>query len=298
MNSTPEGSFKSGYVAIIRRPNVGKSTLMNAFLKQKLAIVSPRPQTTRNRILGILHGPDHQVILQDTPGLIEPKYLLQQSMTKAVQASLGDADLALFLIEATGLKEEDKRVLALAKELQIPRLLVVNKIDLVPKDNIIPILADMQATGDFSEVIPVSALEKSNLDRLQALIVAHLPTGFPFYPPDQVADEPERFFVGEIIREQLFLRFSEEIPYSTAVRVEEFKEREDRKDYIRATILVERESQKPIIIGKGGRALKAVGSAARMEIERFLDRPVYLELHISVQKNWRRDAAAIKRLGY
>jgi len=290
--------FKAGYVAIVGRPNVGKSTLMNAFLQQKLAIVSPRPQTTRNRILGILHGPEHQVIFHDTPGFIEPKYLLQETMKKSVLASLDEADLVLVMIEGLGLKEDDRRVLELTKTVNKPKLLVINKVDRINKDILLPLMTEMQTMDDYKAMIPISALEKDGLESLQATIVEHLPAGLPFYPPDMISDEPERFFVSEIIREQIFLKFSEEIPYSTAVRIDDFKERPGRKDYIRAVIVVERDSQKPILIGKGGKALKSIGAAARLEIERFLQRPIYLELHISVQKNWRKNATAIKRLGY
>ena len=290
--------FKSGYVAIVGRPNVGKSTLMNALLHQKLAIVSPRPQTTRNRILGILHGPGHQVIFHDTPGFIEPKYLLQESMKKSILASLDNADMVLVMIEGLGLKEDDKRVLELTQSINKPKLLVINKVDRINKDVLLPLMTEMQKQDDYKAMIPISALEADGLEQLEQAIVQELPAGLPFYPTDIITDEPERFFVSEIIREQIFLKFSEEIPYSTAVRVDDFKERPGRKDYIRAVIIVERESQKPILIGKGGKALKGIGAAARLEIERFLQRPIYLELHISVQKNWRKNATAIKRLGY
>ncbi|MCK5148739.1 GTPase Era [bacterium] len=290
--------FKAGYVAIVGRPNVGKSTLMNSFLQQKLAIVSPRPQTTRNKILGILHGKKHQIIFQDTPGLIEPKYLLQTSMKKSVMTSLDQADIIMVLIEAKGLKDNDHDVLTLTKSINKKKILVINKIDMIKKEQVLPLIDEMTKYDNYEAIVPVSALESTNLDELEKIIIEHLPMGMPFYPPDMISDEPERFFVSEIIREQIFLKFGQEIPYSTAVRIDDFKERPGRKDYIRSVIIVERESQKPILIGKGGKALKAIGASSRLAIEKFLDRPVFLELHVVVQRKWRKNAVAIKRLGY
>ncbi len=291
-------SFRVGYVAIVGKPNVGKSTLMNTLLHQKLAIVSSKPQTTRHRILGILNGDDHQVIFLDTPGLMVPKYLLQEAMVKTARKTMREADLILMMVEATGLLPEDEEVIRLLDNFKVPQFLIINKVDLVPKNSILPLIDRFRSAGRFQEIVPISALKADGLDLLLSLIIKTLPEGEPFYPPDRLSDEPERFFVSEIIREQIFLQYGEEIPYATAVQVEAFEERPEKKDYIRAIIAVEQDSQKGILIGKGGRALKRVGKAAREDIEQFLGRPVFLELKVSVRKKWRKNASLVKRLGY
>jgi GTP-binding protein Era len=287
-----------GYVAIVGRPNVGKSTLMNSLLQQKLAIVSPKPQTTRHRILGILNGEDHQVVFLDTPGLIQPAYLLQETMVKTARATMKEADLILMMIEATGAKPEEEEIVRTLSPSRVPRFLIINKVDLVDKEQVLPLIDHFQRLDIFREIVPISALKADGLGLLLSLIVQSLPEGEPFYPPDIISDEPERFFVSEIIREQIFLHYGEEIPYATTVQVEAFTERPQRKDHIRARIIVEHDSQKGIIIGRGGQALKRVGMAARENIEQFIGRPVFLELHVSVRKKWRKDAASIKHLGY
>ena len=290
-------SFRIGYVAIVGEPNVGKSTLMNGLLQRKLAIVTPKPQTTRHRILGILNGPDHQIIFLDTPGLIRPRYPLHETMVKTARTTMKEADLILYMVEAKGRHMDDDELTSL-EAFQAPVILVINKVDLVQKDRILPIIDHYQKTGQYSDIVPISALKADGLDRLLGVVIDMLPQGDPFYPPDIVSDEPERFFVAEMIREQIFLYFGDEIPYATSVQVETFRERTDRKDYILATIYVEQESQKGIVIGKGGRALKKIGLKSREHIERFLDRAVYLELHVRVKRKWRRDADAVRRLGY
>jgi len=290
--------FKAGYAALAGRPNVGKSTLMNSFLKQKLAIVSPRPQTTRHKILGIMNGEHHQVILMDTPGLINPKYLLQEVMTKTTVATVGEADIILMLVEASGLTVEDERVIKVVKNSGLPALLVINKIDLVDRNIMLPFIQEMHESGIFKEIIPVSALKNDGVDKLQEVMLQHIPAGEPFYPSDMISDEPERFFVSEIIREKIFLQYGQEIPYATAVIIEEFKERKGRKDFINADIYVERSSQKAILIGRKGRAMKRLGQSARVDIEEMLQRPVFLELNVKIGKKWRRDPKMMKRLGY
>ncbi len=296
--NTKNNVFKSGYAAIVGRPNVGKSTLMNAFLQQKLAIVTPKAQTTRHRILGILNGQDHQIILLDTPGLIQPKYLLHESLVKAVSTAMQQADILLMMIEAGGLTDEDIYVLKALKETVCRKILVINKIDRIEKTRILPLIAQFQSESIFEEIVPVSALNGDGLQSLKSVILTHIPAGEPFYPPDRISDESERFFVSELIREKIFTLFSEEIPYAATVQIESFRENPDRKDYICAVIYVERESQKGILIGKGGASLKRVGAAARKNIEEFLDRPVFLELKVRVGKKWRKDAAMLKKLGY
>jgi GTP-binding protein Era len=211
---------------------------------------------------------------------------------------MNEADLILMLIDARGMTEKDDLVLDKLKEYKAPKILGINKVDLVSKNIILPLIEETSQTGYFKEIIPISALKYDGLNHLQSLLIDNLPAGEPFYPPDMISDEPERFFVSEIIREKIFMLYGEEVPYATTVKIERFEERQRRKDYINATIYVERDSQKGIIIGKGGSALKRVGQSARESIEQFLDRPVFLELNVKVQKKWRKNAALMKRLGY
>ncbi len=296
--NSQSSSFRTGYVAIVGKPNVGKSTLMNNLLHHKLAIVSPKPQTTRHRILGILNGEDYQVIFLDTPGIMQPKYLLQEVMVKTARRTMKEADLILMMVEATGLTPDDEEITQLLADFKVPKLLAINKIDLVPKDHILSLIDHFQAAKLFQEIVPISALKADGLDILTSLIVESLPAGELFYPQDMISDEPERFFVSEIIREKIFLLYGEEIPYATTVQVEDFYEREGRKDFIRAVVIVERDSQKGILIGKGGQALKKVGKQAREDIEHFLGRPIFLELEVRVKKKWRKDASLMRKLGY
>lgn len=285
--------FRAGFVAIIGRPNVGKSTLLNRLLDFKLSITSRKPQTTRRRIIGILTGEDHQAVFIDTPGIVRPRYPLQELMQREVAAGVKDADLLICMVEPS--PEIDPILKTAAAPGSIQRLLVINKIDLVKeKISLLPLIEAYSAHG--AEVFPISALYGDGVDDLKRGITAHLPFGEPFYPPDQLTQHPERVFCGEIIREKIFELYGEEIPYATAVEVEEFRERPDRKDFIRALIYVERESQRPIILGRNGRALKRVGELARKEIEEFLGRGVYLELWVKVKPGWRRDRGFIRRL--
>lgn len=292
-------NFKSGYVAVVGQPNVGKSTLTNNLLKFPLSITTPKPQTTRHRVLGILSGDDFQIIFLDTPGLIEPAYLLQKVMMRAAQNAINDADVILFMVEG-GLKPQEKDLAILKNFIESgkPIILAINKIDIVDKKNILPLIDIYRKTHDFSDIIPISALNGENLSDLQSAILKNIPVGHPFFPTDEVTEHPERFFVSEIIREKIFEKYSDEIPYSTAVVIDEFKERKGGKDYIKARIIVERDSQKAIIIGKGGKALKSVGQLARKEIEKFLDRPVYLELWVAVRGKWRKKDHFLKEFGY
>jgi len=298
IDSTSRG-FKAGYVALIGRPNVGKSTLMNALLGQKLSIVTPKPQTTRHRVLGILNGKAYQMIFLDTPGWLIPRYKLQEKMVKAARSAIEEADLLLFMIEPEEkISEANRAILSDLIQTKKPLILTVNKVDLIEKEKLLPIIADYSQGYHLTSIIPISALTADGLDGLRQLLVANLPAGFPFYPADMITNQPERFFVAEIIREKIFQKYGEEIPYSTTVTVEDFKERDQGKDYIRAVIVVERDSQKGIIIGKQGAAIKRMGQVARQEIELFLGREVYLELFVRVKEKWRRRESALRELGY
>lgn len=288
--------FRSGYVAIIGQPNVGKSTLLNALVGRKLSIVTPKPQTTRHRVLGILSGPQFQCIFLDTPGIIQPHYRLHEAMMHAVESALGDADLLLFMVDARR-KDVSEEVLSRVVT-DRPALLVLNKIDLIKKEDALPLADKLSKLHAFESVIPISALNGYQVDVLKEEIIARLPPGPPYYPPEIVSEHPERFFVSEIIREKIFEQYRQEIPYSTQVNIVVFEERDDRKDFIDAEIVVERETQKGILIGKGGSALKRLGTTARRDIEAFLERSVYLQLHIKVRADWRDRPGFLRSYGY
>jgi GTP-binding protein Era len=294
--------FRAGYVAIVGEPNVGKSTLMNALLDQKISIVTPKPQTTRRRVLGILNGSGYQAIFLDTPGILKPKYLLQKAMVETAYSAVDDADLVLVMIEARdSTAENDPKwdlVLSRVKRAGKPAFLVINKIDLVRRAELLPTIDRLSKSPIFKEIVPVSALKGENIDDLKSTLVRYLPAGKPYFPSDAITDQPEKFFVAEIIREKVFEKYRDEIPYSTEVEVAEFKERDGKKDFISAEVFVERESQKGILIGKGGSALKEVGELARKRVEDFLGREVFLELRVKVRENWRKDERWLKRLGY
>ncbi len=293
-------TFKAGYVAIVGEPNVGKSTLLNAFLNQKISIVTRKPQTTRQRVLGILSRDDAQIMFLDTPGLIQPQYLLHQRMIRAAERALEDADVVLVMTEVskgTSLPPAVEEQV-LRKNLNKPKILVINKVDSILRSEVLPLIEVFSKTKELSEIVPISALEEDNVDDLLATIVKYLPEHPPFYPTDIVSEQPERFFVAELIREQIFEKYREEIPYSTAVEITEFKEREQGKTYINADIIVERDSQKGILIGKQGTALKRIGESARKEIEKFLGRPVFLDLFVKVKERWRENEQWLNRLGY
>ncbi len=286
----------SGYVAIVGKPNVGKSTLMNALLGEKLSIVTRKPQTTRHRVIGIHSGPKHQVIFLDTPGIIEPRYELHKTMMGQVQGAIRDADLLLFLHEAT---QEEPDTQSLDKIGDTPAFLVLTKMDLIPQEEVLPLVESYEELRAFDEVVPTSAKEGSNLQTLLDLVIDALPEGPPFYPKEMISEHPERFFVAEIIREKVYQLYHQEIPYSVQVNIVAYEERpEGTKDYIDAEIIVMEESHKGILIGEGGKALKKVGMRARKDIEAFLDRPVYLNLHVKVQENWRDRKSLLRSYGY
>lgn len=288
--------MKVGYCAIAGRPNVGKSTLLNAIMGLKLAAVSRRPQTTRHRILGVDSGPGHQIVFLDTPGLLEPKYLLQRKLLKIAKAAIKEADVRLYLIDARqGVDPGDRPFFdnLISKN----SIIVINKIDLITKEKLLPLIAEVNRLTGLEEIYPISARKKFGLDELKQGIIRMLPRGQPFYDPETLTDQPERFFVSEIIREKLFLLLGAEVPYATAVVIDNFQEQPGRKDLIQATIWVERPSQKTIVVGQGGRKIKAVGMAARREIEEFLGRPVYLELFVKVKEDWREREEDLRELG-
>ncbi|GIV61914.1 MAG: GTPase Era [Rhodothermaceae bacterium] len=287
--------FRSGYVAIVGKPNVGKSTLLNALLGRKLAIVTPKPQTTRHRILGIHTDERAQIVFLDTPGIIEPRYRLQEAMMRQVAGAIQDADLLLFMADAT---RDRPDTLSLERIGDRPALLVINKMDLIRQEEALPLVQAYTDLRAFEEVIPISALKGTNLDVLLDAIIRRLPLGPPFYPPDMLSEHPERFFISEIIREKIFQLYRDEIPYSTQVNVVTYEERPQGKDFIDAEIVVERDSQKAILIGKGGQALKRVGQAAREDIEAFLGKPVYLQLHVKVRADWRNSDNFLRSYGY
>ncbi len=296
-------NHKSGYAAIIGLPNAGKSTLMNNLLGQKISIITSKPQTTRKNILGILSESDYQIIFLDTPGILKPNYLLQEKMMEFVNQSVKDADVIVFIIDL-GADPEGKKLFSeefsgnILTKNKKPKILLLNKIDLSNQTVVNELISKFESTKHFVKVIPVSTLLKFNLTEVANSIVELLPQGPKYYPDDIVADANERFFVSEIIREKVLEQYQEEIPYSVEVLINEFKEREDGKNFISAEIIVERESQKGIIIGKQGAAIKKLGETSRKSIEEFLQHPVFLELRVKVNTKWRSNEKQLKTFGY
>jgi len=288
--------MKSGFVSIFGKPNAGKSTLLNALMGEKLAIVSPKVQTTRHRIKGILTEKDYQIILSDTPGIIEPKYKLHEKMMQAVRSSLEDADLALLLLDIRDNREENDQLFT-ALKLKAPAIVVLNKIDGMPAESVAEAKTFFESKPYCRGVIAISALKKTNLDTLLKTVLDHLPEGQPFFEGDDLTDLPTKFFVGELIREKVFLLYGDEIPYQTTVLVQEFSEKSTLTK-IRADIIVQRESQKGIILGEGGKMIRQLGSDARKDIEAFIDRKVFLELFVKVRPKWRDTENFLKEYGY
>jgi len=291
---------KAGYISILGRPNVGKSTLFNRFVGDKIAIVSKRPQTTRNRILGIRNMENAQLIFLDTPGIHEGRSALNRRMVETAMASGQDADVLLFIVEASSpLLEKDRRAIESLKGTRGIPFLVINKIDLIKKGALLPMIDRYQKLHAFQEIIPVSAATGEGVDIVLKSILDVLPESPPFFPEEIITDQTERFLASEIIREKVIQQAYQEIPYSTAVTIESFKEKPEKNlVVIQGTIHLERDSQKKILIGRGGQKLKDIGEAARKEIEAFLGTRVYLELWVNVQDNWTRDPRALDRLGY
>ena len=292
-------SFKSGFVSIIGRPNTGKSTLLNSILGEKVVIVSEKPQTTRNRIRGIKNMENAQIIFLDTPGIHKAKGHLNEFMVKEAMSALEDMDIIIYLVEATGKIKGELFIIESLKKVRCPVLLGINKIDMVRKDSILPLMDEYSSVYPFREIIPLSARKGEGMDELFRCIVELLPEGPKYFTEDILTDQTERFVVAEIVREKVFELTREEIPYSTAVIVERFKENPGKRIIsISATINVERDSQKGIIIGKGGAMLKEIGTRARIDIERLLGTKVYLELFVKVVKDWTKNEKMLKEFGY
>jgi GTP-binding protein Era len=295
-----EAPLRAGFVSLLGRANAGKSTLLNRLVGQKLAIVSPRPQTTRNRITGILHRPDAQVVFVDTPGLHAGGGKLGEFMLTTAQRAVEDVDAVCLVVDATDRSGPDELVLAPLQGYTGVAVCALNKVDLVqPKGALLPLLERWRTAHPFQELVPISATDGTNCDRLLEVLVAALPEHPPFFPADATSDQPETFWVAEVVREQIFHFTHQEVPYATAVRVEEWKERAaPERLYIRAAIFVEHDSQKGILIGKGGGMLKRIGSAARRELEAFFGVPVFLALEVQVRHNWRKDDRALREFGF
>ena len=288
---------KSGFVNIIGNPNVGKSTLMNSLVGEKLSIITSKAQTTRHRILGLVNGEDFQLVLSDTPGVIKPSYDLQSSMMDFVKNAVDDADIIVYMIEVgeSSLKDED--LYNKIKSSTLPLLLVINKIDLSNQNELEEQVDKWKNKLPNAEICPISALEKFQVESLLKRIIELLPESPPYFPKDQLTDKPERFFVNEIIREKILLNYKKEIPYSVETLTEEFKE-DDKIIRIRSIIMVERDSQKGIIIGHKGSALKKIGIQARKDLEIFFGKQIHIELFVKVNKNWRNNQNQLKRFGY
>ena len=290
--------FKSGFVALIGRPNVGKSTLLNYLVGQKVAIMSPQPQTTRNKISGIYTDDQEQIVFIDTPGIHKQKNKLDDFMDKSSYSALDEVDVVLFMVEPEPAGKGDQYIAELLKKIKKPVFLVINKIDKVHPDELLSIIDSYKNLGDFAEIVPISASQGNNVSELIKTIAKYLPEGPQFYDADQLTDRPEYFIVAELIREQVLKLTHEEVPHATAVVVDRMRNHEGGKLQVEATIYVERPGQKGIIIGKKGQMLKQIGIAARQEIEALLGEKINLRLWVKVQKNWRSDPAFLKSIGY
>jgi GTP-binding protein Era len=296
---------KSGMVAIVGPPNAGKSTLMNSLLGQKISIVTPKPQTTRNRILGVVNEDDYQIVLLDTPGLHKSRVPLNREMVRIAMDSLSEVDVVLFIIDISlpmppkVREEKEKEFSAVMKQVKCPAIMVLNKVDLLNKEKLLPMIAAYSELFPFSAVIPISALKGDGTSKLVDEILEVLPMGPRYFPEDIPTDATERFLVAEIVREKVFLQTGQEIPYSTAVTIESFKEDTQKKLVtIHATIVIERPSQKGMVIGKGGSKLKSIGTAARIDIEKLIGEKVLLKLWVKVKKKWSEDERFLKELGF
>jgi GTPase len=287
---------KAGFVSIIGKPNVGKSTLMNALIGEKLSIITPKAQTTRHRIMGIINTEEYQVVFNDTPGIIDPQYGLQKSMMRFVDESLEGADVVLYIAEV-GEKDIPAEALSRLQKATVPVVLALNKVDTITQDEAAQKTQEWKGLFNFSSIVPISALNKFNTDALVNELVSYMPENEPYYPKDQLTDKPEKFFAAEILREKIFFRYKKEIPYSTEVVIEQFKD-EPELLRISAVIMVERDSQKGILIGEKGSALKNTGTAARKEMENFFGKKVFLEMFVKVKEKWRSTKSSLKEFGY
>ena len=296
--NTDSGDFRCGLVALVGRPNVGKSTLLNRILGQKISITSSKPQTTRHRILGIKTTDTAQVVYVDTPGLHQGgKRALNRALNRAASDAIADVDLAVLLVEGTRWTEEDELVLQRLRQAQVPVLLAVNKVDrLQARESLLPALQALSERHDFSEIVPVSALRGENVERLEACVIERLPVNPPYFPEEQITDRSERFLAAELIREKLFRRLGQELPYGLTVQIEQFKE-DDGLLRIDGLVWVERDTQKAIVIGKGGAMLKQIGREARLDMERLFGGKVFLQLWVKVKSGWADDERALRSLG-
>ncbi|MFD1455765.1 GTPase Era [Levilactobacillus lanxiensis] len=291
--------YKSGFVAIVGRPNVGKSTFLNRVIGQKIAIMSNTAQTTRNKIQGIYTTDEAQIVFIDTPGVHKPKSKLGDYMVQSAMSALNEVDAVLFMVNAAEKRGAgDNFIIDRLKNVKAPVYLLINKIDQVKPDDLLPVMEQYQTALDWKAVYPISALEGNNVDELLTGLVDHMPNGPQYYPADQVTDHPERFVVSELIREKIFMLTREEVPHSVAVEIESMKQKDEDHVHIEATIIVERPTQKGIMIGKGGSMLKKIGTMARQDIEHLLGSKVYLQLWVKVQPNWRDKATLLKSYGY
>ena len=288
---------KAGFVNIIGNPNVGKSTLMNALIGEKISIITRKAQTTRHRILGILNEENYQIVFSDTPGIIKPVYRLQESMMNFVQSAFQDADVLIYMVEVGEKELKDDALFEKIKNIKVPILLLLNKIDLTEQEKVAEQINHWKAKVPNAEILPISALNKFNLEKILERILELLPIAPPYYEKDAITDKPKRFFVAESIREKILKHYKQEVPYSVQVEVEEFEDDEEIIK-IRAIIFVMRESQKGIIIGHKGAGIKRIGTEARKELERFFDKKIFLETPIKVKKNWRDDKRQLKSFGY
>jgi GTPase len=288
--------MKAGFVNIFGKPNAGKSTLLNALMGEKLAIVSPKVQTTRHRIKGILTEKDYQIIFSDTPGIIEPKYKLHEKMMQAVRSALEDADLALLMVEVNDNSEEADAIFSKLR-LKVPSILLINKIDQANEAKVNQVVEFFKSKPYAKEVVPVAALTKKNLDGLLKTVLNYLPEGEPFFEGEDISDLSTRFFVGEMVREKIYELYQDEIPYHTTVIVQEYKEKETLVK-IRAEIVVQRDTQKGIILGEGGKMIRKLGTESRLEIEKFIGRKVFLELFVKVRPKWRDNDLHLREYGY
>lgn len=294
-----DNGYKSGYVSIIGKPNVGKSTLLNRLVSEKIAATSDKPQTTRNKITGVCHFPEGQIILLDTPGIHKASSKMNRQMVKAALNTFNDVDVILFMIDVREkFCEEDEYVLQTMKGTRTPKTLVLNKIDLIPKPKLLPLIESLSRKEDFAEIVPVSALFNNGLDILIKVLLEHLPEGPRYFPEDMVTDCPEKFLVGELIREKIILLTRFELPYATAVVVESMKEGGNGVTVIDAVIFAEKIAQKKILIGQNGSMLKKIGSRARKEIEKLLGNKVYLNLYVKVKDKWRESDFYLREFGY
>jgi len=290
--------MKSGFVALLGRPNAGKSTLLNRILGQKLAIVSDKPQTTRTRVVGVKNYSDAQVVFVDTPGVHKPTHRMNVRMVDTAMEAMREVDVVCLVVDASvKLGTGDRHLLTMLKDVKVPVILALNKVDIVSKPKLLPILDQYSKAYSFAELVPLSAADGTNVDTLEGLFLRYLPEGEPLYPPEYFTDQTERFFASEIVREQVLQLTHDELPFSTAVVVDQFDESDPGLIKLYCTILVERESQKPIVVGKAGSMIKAIGTAARLGLEEHFQQKVFLDLHVKVKSEWRDDERLLDEMG-